>query len=191
MKVLKRISIALALVLVIGIFSIPAFAADKEEKIYNTPIEIVAGITGRTVESVEQEIRDSGKRCITIAYEAGKLNDFKEEEVKLVSRNLDTDVADGIITRQSADDIITRLKDNQKNYEDYAKGTYTSDYGDGYGYGHGHYNRNYNYNYDNESNQSNSSYGRGYGRGRHHNGGYGYGRNYTSDSGYGCPRCYW
>lgn len=99
------------MVLTIGGTSLTAFAASK----YNTPAEAAAGLTGKTVESVIEEKTETGKTYGTIAKEAGKLTEFKNEILEMKKDILDEKVKNGTITQERADEIITALKENQAN----------------------------------------------------------------------------
>lgn len=107
----KKTIILGAMVLTIGATSLTAFAASK----YNTPAEAAAGLTGKTVESVIEEKTETGKTYGTIAKEAGKLTEFKNEILEMKKDILDEKVKNGIITQERADEIITALKENQAN----------------------------------------------------------------------------
>lgn len=107
----KKIIAIGAMVLVISATSITAFAASK----YSSPAEAVAGLTGKTVESVVQERQDAGKTYGAIAQEAGKLEEFKKEKLQIVKDNLAKRVADGTMTQARADEIIKAIEENQAN----------------------------------------------------------------------------
>ncbi len=111
MKNLKKILTIGLMVLTISAVSITAFAASK----YNTPAEAVAGITGRTVESVTEERVESGKTYGSIAFEADKLDEFKAEMLQMKKDNLAAQVAAGKITQEKADEIIAALEKNMEN----------------------------------------------------------------------------
>jgi hypothetical protein len=80
---------------------------------YQTPAEAVAGITGRTVESVVSEKVESGKTYGMIASDAGKLDEFRSEVLEIKKDNLNTQVAAGRMTQEQADAIIQSLEENQ------------------------------------------------------------------------------
>lgn len=97
------------MVFAIGATSTTAFAAAN----YKTPAETVAGITGRSVQSVITERSETGKTYGTIAAEAGKLDDYKEESLEMKKNNLNAQVAAGTITKEKADTIIKAIEENQ------------------------------------------------------------------------------
>lgn len=107
----KKTMIIGAMVLTIGATSLTAFAASK----YNTPAQAAAGLTGKTVESVISEKAETGKTYGTIAKEAGKLTEFKNETLEIKKDALDDKVKNGTLTQERADEIMAALKENQKN----------------------------------------------------------------------------
>ncbi|MGE4284263.1 MAG: DUF2680 domain-containing protein [Clostridia bacterium] len=76
------------------------------------PADIVAGLTGKTVEKLYEE-RAEGKTFGSIATEAGKLEEFKEEMLENKKSILDERVKDGRLTQEEADEIYNALKENQ------------------------------------------------------------------------------
>lgn len=150
MKNLKCAIILLAAVTMLSAGSITVMAAD-----YQTPADVVAGLTGRTVEDVIQERFDTGKTYGTIAEEAGKLDDFKSESLNLKEDILNENVADGLLSQEEADDILDAIKARQAICD----GT---GYGDGLGCGYGR--------------------GAGFGRGQGFCGGRGAGRGFRDGS---------
>lgn len=140
MKNLKKIIITGLLALTVAA---TAFAASA----YNSPAEIVAGLTGRSVESVIDERHDTGKSFGTIAKEAGKLDEFKTEVLELRKDQLEARVADGRLTQEQADKILASIEERQAFCD-----------GDGYGCGY----------YGNGNGNGNGDGWRN-GGGRHHN----------------------
>ena len=111
MTKLKRIAAIGAMTLVIGATSLTAFAASK----YSSPAEAVAGLTGKTVESVIAEKSETGKTYGTIAKEAGKLDEFKSENLQIKKDALAEKVASGTLTQERADEIVKAVEENQAN----------------------------------------------------------------------------
>lgn len=109
MKNLKKTLAVGTMVLALGTASTTVFAAAN----YKTPAEAVAGITGRTVESVIAERVETGKTYGTIAAEAGKLDEYKTESLEMKKDNLNAQVAAGTITQEKADTIIKAIEENQ------------------------------------------------------------------------------
>lgn len=108
---LKRIVSIGAVVLTLGATSLIAFASSN----YSTPAEAIAGLTGKTVESVIAEKTETGKTYGTIANDAGKLAEFKTEMLETKKEALAEKVAAGIITQEKADEIIAAIEENQIN----------------------------------------------------------------------------
>lgn len=111
MKKRNKIAVVGAAVLVMGAMSVTAFAASA----YSTPAEAVAGLTGRTVESVTEERAESGKTYGTIANDAGKLTEFKEEMTEMRKTAVNEKVAAGSMTQEQADVILANMEQNQAN----------------------------------------------------------------------------
>ena len=109
MKFSKKYFIGCAASMVLVAASITAFAAPN----CKTPAEVVAGITGRPVESVMEEKKEQNKSYGTIASEAGKLEEFKEEMLEVKKENLTAKVEAGTITQEQADATIQKLEENQ------------------------------------------------------------------------------
>lgn len=108
---LKKVAILGALVVAMGATSVTAFASSK----YNTPAEVVAGLTGKTVESVTAEKKETGKTYGTIANEGGKLTEFKAEILEMKKDVIEEKVAAGTMTQDEATEIITEIEENQVN----------------------------------------------------------------------------
>lgn len=111
MKKYKGLLVFGAVVLALALTSLTAFAASE----YKTPAELVAGITGRTKESVIEERTDTGKTFGAMAAEAGKLEEFRAEVLEAKKARLAQQVAEGKITQERADIILERLESNQAN----------------------------------------------------------------------------
>lgn len=111
MKNLKKVITVGALVLAIGVTSVTGFAAS----VYNTPAEAVAGLTGQTVENVVAQRQETNKTYGRIAAEAGKLEEFKKENLEMKKDNLNAQVKEGKITQEKADSIIKAIEENQVN----------------------------------------------------------------------------
>lgn len=108
MKIKKIIAVVIA-VGVISAFSIAAFAVSAL-----TPAEIISNLTGKTAAQVS-ELREQGKTYGTIASDAGKLDEFKDQMLEQKKAVLDQRVADGKLTQQQADTIYNNIKENQAN----------------------------------------------------------------------------
>lgn len=118
-----------AMVLLVGATSVTAFAASN----YSTPAEALAGLTGKTVESVIAERSETGKTYGTIANDSGKLEEFKAEMIEVKTDALADKVAAGLLTQERADEIIAALENNQASCD----GTGTNRMGQRMGAGFG------------------------------------------------------
>lgn len=127
-----------AMVLLIGATSVTAFAAST----YNSPSEAVAGLTGRTEESVISEKTETGKTYGTIADEAGKLTEFKAENLEIKKDILSTRVEEGTMTQADADEIIERIEENQATCDGSGSAQIGKSMGAGFGRGNGNGNGN-------------------------------------------------
>lgn len=111
MKNFKKIHTLGAIILAIGATSVTAFAASA----YRTPADAVAGLTGKSVESVITEKQESNKTYGTMAAEAGKLEEFKAESIEMKKEHLKAKVAAGTMTQEEADAIIKAIEENQED----------------------------------------------------------------------------
>lgn len=111
---MKKVLTIGTLVALIGVTSLTAFATSN----YNTPAEAVAGLTGKTVESVIAEKLESDKTYGTIAEEAGKLDEFKSEILEIKKATLAEKVAAGTMTQEQADQIMAELEENVANCDE-------------------------------------------------------------------------
>ena len=108
MKNLKKIAAIVTAVAVLSVMG-AAFAAE-----FKTPSEIVSGLTGESVESLNAK-RVEGKTYGTIAKENGKLEEFKSQMLEQKKAVLDKRVANGELTKEKADQIYNMLKENMAN----------------------------------------------------------------------------
>lgn len=131
MKKMKTYIIAATVVGLLGITG-TAFAAVTG----NTPAEITAGLTGKTVEQVIAE-RATGKTYGTIADEAGKLEEFKTQTLEQKKAILDQRVTDGNLTQAQADAIYNSLKTNQATCNGTGSAAIGKSMGAGFGQGQG------------------------------------------------------
>lgn len=133
MKNLKKIAITGAVLAAVAATSVTAFAANG----YGSPAEIVAGLTGRTVESVVAERAQSGNTYGAIAQQADSLDAFREQMLELKKEALAERVAAGTMTQERADAIIAAMEENQENCD----GTCTGGTCEGLGIGNSSQNR--------------------------------------------------
>ena len=106
MKNLKK------LVLVVAALGVLGTAGTVYAATLKTPAQITSEVTGQTAEAVTSE-RASGKTYGTIANEAGKLDEFKNQMLEQRKALLDQQVTDGKLTQNQADEIYSAIKNNQ------------------------------------------------------------------------------
>jgi hypothetical protein len=106
MKNIKRLIAVVVSACVVSAAGI-AYAADIK-----TPADIAAAVTGKSATDISNE-RAEGKTYVTIANEAGKLDEFKTQMLEQKKALLDQKVKDGKITQQQADEIYNAIKNNQ------------------------------------------------------------------------------
>lgn len=127
---MKMKKIALGL-LVTGVVSTTALAYAATR-----PVDIVSKLTGKTVDALYQE-RAQGKTYGTIAKEAGKLDEFKDEMLKNKKEILDERVKEGTLTQTQADEIYNSMKNNVANCDGTGSERLGQKYGVGFGNGQG------------------------------------------------------
>lgn len=110
MKSRKRVAIGVML-LAVGSLSATAFAATA----YQTPAEVVAGLTGRTTESVVAERMETGKTYGTMAKEVDQLEAFKVANLEIKKEMLAKQVAAGNLTQEEANNLLQSIETNQAN----------------------------------------------------------------------------
>lgn len=125
----KKPIIVGAIVVAVLATSVTAFAATTHKK----PAEIVAGLAGRTVDSIVSEKTDTGKTYGTIAKEAGKLDEFKQQQLENKKQILQEKVAAGTMTQEKADEIIKAIEERQENCDGTAAGGVGKALGAGFG----------------------------------------------------------
>jgi hypothetical protein len=133
MKNMKKILVAGAIIMAIGATSAVAFAAS----IYKSPAEAAAGLTGKTVEQIIEERQETGKTYGTIAKDAGKLEEFIDENLQIKKDALEKRVADKTMTREQADAIIKALEENSANCDGTGSAKIGQKFGAGFGSGSG------------------------------------------------------
>ena len=111
MKKIKNVAIVMAVILVIGVTSVTAFAASG----YTSPAQIITSLTGKPTESIIADKAESGSTYGTIANEAGVLDEFKAQMLEQRKANLSERVTAGTMTQERADEIIAAMEENQAN----------------------------------------------------------------------------
>lgn len=128
MKNLKKIAIIGAIVLILGATSITALAVS-----YNTPAEIVAGLTGSSVESVTAQKAETGESYGAMANEYGVLDQFKSQMLEQKKAYLNEQVAAGTMTQERADAIIAAMEARQADCDGTCSGGTGAGMGAGFG----------------------------------------------------------
>lgn len=119
MKHLKKIVVIGAVVLALGATSVTALAASG----YTTPAEIVAGLTGKSVEAVTAEKTETGETYGSIADENGVLDEFHAQMTEQKKARLEERVTAGTMTREQADAIIAAMAEHQADCDGTCDGT--------------------------------------------------------------------
>lgn len=101
----KKLFLLLSIVaiLLVGVASI-SYAAT----VYNSPAEIVAGLTGKSVDEAVAA-RQAGTSFGAQAKDAGKLAEFQAARLELYKQRLDQAVADKKITQEEADKLYEAM----------------------------------------------------------------------------------
>mgnify|MGYP001038262268 CR=1 FL=1 len=95
---------AIVAVLILGLATV-SFAATE----WKTPAEILAGLTGQSVEAVQQE-RSEGTPYGAQAAAADQLEAFRQARLAQAEVRLDQAVADGQLTQEEADARIAAME---------------------------------------------------------------------------------
>lgn len=133
MKNLKKIAVAGAIVLTIGATSITAFAAVGP----NARAGILAGLTGKSVETITEQKVESGKTYGSLANEYGVLTQFKSQVLEERKAQLAEKVQAGTMTQERADAIIAAMEANQANCDGSGSGRIGAKMGAKFGNGDG------------------------------------------------------
>ena len=110
MKNFKKLIVAATIVGMLGVVGVAGAASIATGA--TTPAEILSALTGKSVEAVTAE-RAEGTTYGTIAQEAGKLDEFKAENLVQKKALLDQRVKDGNLTQAEADTFYKSIETNQ------------------------------------------------------------------------------
>jgi len=133
MKNVRKLVAVGAMITLVGATSLTAFAASG----FSTPAEVLASLTGKTVETVVAEKIETGKTYGTLANEAGKLTEFKAEATEVKNNQLAEKVAAGVMTQERADEITAAMLANQEDCDGTGTGNDGVRLGAGFGQGSG------------------------------------------------------
>lgn len=109
---MKNFKKLIAAATIVGILGVVGVAGASYATGSTSPAGIVAGLTGQSLEAVTAE-RAAGKTYGTIAQDAGKLEEFKAENLEQRKTVLDQRVKDGNLTQAQADAIYISMEANQ------------------------------------------------------------------------------
>lgn len=104
MKKHKKSAVVVLVVLALLATSFTAFAYTV-----SSPAEILAGLTGKSVEEVTDERYETGLTYGQMAYDEGLWEEYNEKILESKKAYLDEKVKDGTITQEQADDIYENM----------------------------------------------------------------------------------
>jgi len=133
MKNYKKLIAAATIVGMLGVVGVAGAAVATGA---TTPAGIVAGLTGKSVDAVTAE-RAAGKTYGTMAQEAGKLDQFKTENLAQKKVMLDQRVTEGNLTKAQADATYKSIEANQATCDGSGSGKMGQQNGMGFGQGMG------------------------------------------------------
>ena len=133
MKNYKKLIAAATIVGMLGVVGVAGAAVATGA---TTPAGIVAGLTGKSVDAVTAE-RATGKTYGTMAQEAGKLDQFKTENLAQKKVMLDQRVTEGNLTKAQADATYKSIEANQATCDGSGSGKMGQQNGMGFGQGMG------------------------------------------------------
>ena len=130
MKSKKKFITIVAAVLAIAFMTVTALAVTKTI----TPAEILAGLTGKSVEAVIEEKTQAQQTYGALARKYGVLDAFQEQLLEQKKDYLKQRVAEGTMTQERADAILAAIEANQADCDGTGNGM---GYGMGFGMGNG------------------------------------------------------
>lgn len=133
MKHLRKIAVTAAAALTLGAASVTALAASG----YQTPAEIIAGLTGKSAESVTAEKVETGETYGALAGGYGVLEQFKSEMLEQKKALLEERVSAGTMTQERADAILAAMEDHQADCDQTGNGRIEAGMGAGFGAANG------------------------------------------------------
>jgi len=133
MKNFKKLIVAATIVGMLGVVGVAGAAVATGA---TSPAGIVAGLTGKSVDTVTAE-RAAGKTYGTIAQEAGKLDEFKTENLAQKKVMLDERVKAGNLTQAQADATYKAMEANQATCDGTGSAKIGQKSGMGFGQGMG------------------------------------------------------
>lgn len=110
MKLSNKLLTAGISLAVVSMFVIPVSAAN-----YQTAAEIIADLTGGSVDTVRTEKNATGKTYGQMALESGVLEQFKADMLELKKERLEQKVDDGVLSQEEANTIVETIEERQVN----------------------------------------------------------------------------
>ncbi|MBV1757289.1 MAG: YckD family protein [Dethiosulfatibacter sp.] len=110
MKQSKKIFTLAVVVLALVAMSITAFAVTTNQ----TPAELVAELTNRTVDNVRAEKIESDITYGGVANKAGVLDQFRSRMLELKKNQIEERVAAGTMTQEQANTILEAIEEQQE-----------------------------------------------------------------------------
>ena len=103
MKIIRKWAALVLAVLTVAAGSVTAFAAES-------PAEIVAGLTGQSVEAVIAERTESGKTYGALAAVSGKLEEFRIRMLEQKKSRIEERVEAGTMTEARAEAVLAAME---------------------------------------------------------------------------------
>lgn len=119
MKIMKKVLVTGAVVLAMGATALTALAATKAL----TPAEILAGLTGKPVETVIAERNETEQTYGALASDYGVLDKFQSQMLEEKKEYLEQRVKDGTMTQERADAILAAIEANQADCDGTGNGS--------------------------------------------------------------------
>ena len=120
-------------VLVLAAVAVSAYATPE----FNSPAEVVAGMTNRSVEDVVAEKQEADTTYGSMAKAAGILDEFKARMLETKKAIIAEMVADGTLTQDQADAITKAFEERQSACDGRASSQIGKRYGACFGKGTG------------------------------------------------------
>ena len=133
MRNFKKLIVAATIVGMLGVVGVAGAAVATGA---TTPAGIVAGLTGKSVEDVTEK-RAAGTTYGAIAQEAGKLDEFKTENLAQKKVLLAQRVTEGTLTQAQADETYNAIEANQATCDETGSAKIGQKSGAGFGQGMG------------------------------------------------------
>jgi hypothetical protein len=107
MNRLKILAVTTALVMVLGATTITAFAGTA----FSSPAELLASLTGKTVETVTEEKLDANQTYGALAQDAGVYEGFKSGMQEVRENRILEKIENGNLTKDEANEILDAIEE--------------------------------------------------------------------------------